>query len=93
MKISAVQLQSVTGNIASNLAKHLEFSEVAIDRGADLVFFPELSLMGHEPKLARSLATDKTDSCLNVFQQCSDAHNVIIGVSLRWTVGCLEQSR
>ncbi len=82
MKIGAVQLQPVTGDISSNVTKHLEFIEVAVAQGADLVFFPELSLMGYEPTLARSLATDKTDARLEAFQQCSNAHSVIIGVGL-----------
>ena len=82
MKISAIQFQSATGNIASNLARHLEFIKVAVAQGADLVFFPELSLIGYEPKLAQSLATETTDSRLDVFQQCSDGHNIIIGVGL-----------
>ena len=68
MKIGAVQLQSITGDISSNLTKHLEFIKVAVAQDADLVFFPELSLMGYEPKLARSLATEKTDSRLDVIQ-------------------------
>jgi predicted amidohydrolase len=82
MKISAIQFQSATGDIASNLAKHLEFIKVAVAQGADLVFFPELSLIGYEPKLAQSLATETNDSRLDVFQQCSDVYNIIIGVGL-----------
>jgi predicted amidohydrolase len=82
MKISAVQLQSVKGDIEANLAKHLAFIDVAIAQRADLVFFPELSLMGFEPQLAQSLATDITDRRLDRFQYRSDAHNIMIGVGL-----------
>lgn len=82
MKISAVQLQSFTGNIESNVAKHLEFIKVAVAQRVDLVFFPELSLTGYEPYLAQSLATDITDPRLDVFQQSSDTLNIIIGVGL-----------
>jgi predicted amidohydrolase len=82
MKISAVQLQSFTGNIASNVTKHLEFIKVSVAQGADLVFFPELSLTGYEPQLAQSLATDTTDPRLDVFQLCSDTLNMIVGVGL-----------
>ena len=82
MKISAVQLQSFTGDIASNITKHLEFIKVAAAQGADLIFFPELSLTGYEPRLAQSLATSITDPRLDIFQQYSDTHNIIIGVGL-----------
>ncbi|WP_031292527.1 carbon-nitrogen hydrolase family protein [Leptolyngbya sp. Heron Island J] len=82
MKISAVQLQSFTGDIASNIAKHLDFIKVAAAQGADLVFFPELSLTGYEPGLVQALATDITDPRLDIFQQYSDTHNIVIGVGL-----------
>lgn len=55
--------------------------------GADLVFFPELSLTGYEPRLAKSLATDETDRRLEVFQQRSDADKIIIGLGLPLSAG------
>lgn len=82
MKICAVQLQPIAGDIASNITRHLELIEGAIALGADLIFFPELSLMGYEPQLAQSLAADPADARLDVFQRCSDVHNLIIGVGL-----------
>ncbi len=82
MKIGAVQLQPIPGDILSNVAWHLNFIQVAVDQDADLVFFPELSLIGYEPTLAQSLVTDKTDGRLDIFQQCSNAHNIIIGIGL-----------
>lgn len=91
MKIGAVQLQAITGDILANLTKHLEFIEVAIAQGADLIFFPELSLMGYEPQLAQSLATDKTDSRLGILQQCSDTHHIIIGVGVPIFIGAKVQ--
>jgi predicted amidohydrolase len=49
MRIGAAQLRPVAGDVASNLAKHLELIDVAAALGADLVYFPELSLTGYEP--------------------------------------------
>ncbi|MEB3209892.1 MAG: carbon-nitrogen hydrolase family protein [Leptolyngbyaceae bacterium] len=92
MKICAVQFRPVAGDILVNLAKHLEFVDRAITHGADVIFFPELSLTGYEPQLARSLATDPADSRLDVFQQRSDRHSVTIGVGLPLTVNS-EESR
>lgn len=82
MKIGAVQLRPVAGDVTENITKHLEFIELAAARGADLVFFPELSLTGYEPQLARSLAMDKADTRLDIFQSCSAAHNLIIGLGM-----------
>lgn len=82
MKISAVQFCPTSGNIASNIAKHLAYIELAIGQGADLIFFPELSLTGYEPHLAKSLASNQSDPRLDIFQQRSDSHNLMIGVGL-----------
>jgi predicted amidohydrolase len=80
MLLAAAQLRSDAGNVESNIAKHLALIEVAVDRGADLVFFPELSLTGYEPKLAMALAADLNDRRFDVFQACADAGDVAIGV-------------
>lgn len=61
MKICAVQHRPMPGDIAGNTARHLSLIELAIAEGADLVFFPELSLTGYEPRIGKSLVTDKTD--------------------------------
>ena len=82
MKICAVQIRPIAGEIAVNIVRHLNFIEFAIAQEANLAFFPELSLTGYEPRLAKSLATDKTDHRLDKFQQRTDAHNIIIGVGL-----------
>ncbi len=82
MKVAAVQLRSIAGNVETNIIKHLNSVELAVDQGAGLVFFPELSLTGYEPRLANSLALDISDSRLDVFQEVSDAANIIIGVGV-----------
>ena len=91
MKICAVQHRPVAGDIAANIVRHLEFIELAIEQHADLIFFPELSLTGYEPRLAISLATNKTDPRLDVFQQRSDANKIIIGVGLPLSAGAAAQ--
>ena len=82
MKVSAVQLQPIAGNIETNIAKHLNLIKLAVDRGAGLVFFSELSLTGYEPRLANSLAVDISDSRLDIFQERSDTANIVIGVGV-----------
>lgn len=87
MKICAVQFKPAAGDTVANTAKHLDLAELASAFHADVVFFPELSLTGYEPRLARSLATNESDPCLAAFQQCSDAHDMIIGVGLPLSTG------
>jgi predicted amidohydrolase len=69
------------------MAKHVELIDLAVAHGADVVYFPELSLTGYEPRRATSLATTTTDPRLAVLQQRSDTYNLIIGVGLPIAVG------
>lgn len=82
MRICAAQLAAVRGDIDANVQRHLALVELAASQGADLVLFPELSLTGYEPTLARDLATDADDARLEVFQSLADARRMIIGVGL-----------
>ncbi|MDX5378345.1 MAG: carbon-nitrogen hydrolase family protein [Halomonas sp.] len=82
MKLCAVQYASVTGDVESNVARHVEFVELAASHGAELIFFPELSLTGYEPTLAKDLATHEEDPRLDVFQRLSDTHGIVIGAGL-----------
>lgn len=82
MKLCAVQYASTTGDIEGNVARHVEFVELAATHGVELIFFPELSLTGYEPTLADSLATHEEDPRLDVFQRLSDAHGIVIGAGL-----------
>lgn len=87
MKVCAAQLRPVAGDLAANVAKHLELIELAVSQQADVVFFPELSLTGFEPRIADSLAIDIADQCLDVFQELSDKHNMLIGVGMPISTG------
>lgn len=91
MKISAVQFQPIAGGIASNVAKHLAFIELAIAQDVDLIFFSELSLTGYEPHLARAIASHKNDPRFDVFQQYNDLHEMTIGVGLPLLAGSQVQ--
>ncbi|MGN2412638.1 carbon-nitrogen hydrolase family protein [Pseudomonas syringae] len=54
--LAAAQFCSTRGNVEQNLAGHLAFMQRAADLGATYLLFPELSLTGYEPDLARELA-------------------------------------
>jgi predicted amidohydrolase len=80
MKICVAQTSPVKGNISANIDLHLQFIDLAIKHNAKAIFFPELSLTGYEPELAKELALNENDSRLAVFQQVSDENDIIIGL-------------
>lgn len=82
MKISVVQTRPVKGDIEQNIQGHLKLVDLAVSMSSDMIVFPELSLTGYEPELARALAMDETDRRLAVFQTISNEHNIIIGVGV-----------
>jgi len=80
MRICAAQTQPIKGDIQSNLANHKALIRQAVYDGAEMIMFPELSLTGYEPTLARDLAMDEADTRLDDFQALSDANGITIGV-------------
>ena len=82
MKIGVAQTRPVTGDIPANIEYHKTFIAMAAMNGVDAIIFPELSLTGYEPSLAKELATDATDSRFDPFQQLSDTKQITIGVGV-----------
>lgn len=82
MKICIAQTKPVKGDIAANIAAHKKLIGLAIADSADIIFFPELSITGYEPELAKELAIDPGDSRLDVFQEISDENNIAIAVGM-----------
>ena len=82
MKICIAQTNPIKGEIQKNIENHIKFINLAISRNTDLIVFPELSLSGYEPELAKDLATTQDDTRLDVFQKISDTKNITIGVGL-----------
>lgn len=87
MKVCAAQFRPIAGDFETNRSKHLELIELAVNQGADVLFFPELSLTGFEPRLVESLAIDMDDHRLDPIQECSDRHNLIVGVGIPISAG------
>lgn len=56
--------------------------ELALEKEADLILFPELSLTGYEPTLADTLASIQEDVRLDIFQEMSDKELITICVGL-----------
>lgn len=82
MKIGIVQLKPLKGDIEGNLNKHLKLIDAALEKQPDLLMFPELSLTGYEPELAKDLATNSNDNRLIPLQEISDKYNIILCVGI-----------
>lgn len=82
MKICVAQTRPIKGDIQRNIDNHKNIIDVAVSYGADTIIFPELSLTGYEPGLAKALATDVADGRFNDFQKISDAKQISIGVGV-----------
>jgi predicted amidohydrolase len=82
MKICAAQTRPIKGDIQGNIENHKKWIDLAVSEGVELVIFPELSLTGYEPALAKELATDQDDSRFDDFQAISDAKEITIGVGV-----------
>jgi len=82
MKICVAQTRPVTGDIEQNILRHKEVIHRATSLGSDVIIFPELSLTGYEPTLAKDLAIDLNDNRLDDFQTMSNAHKITIGAGI-----------
>jgi predicted amidohydrolase len=91
MKICVAQTKPVKGDIAANIAAHKKLIGLAIAHDAGSIFFPELSITGYEPELAKTLATDPGDSRFEELQEISNKHNITIaaGMPIHGTNGIL----
>ena len=82
MKLCLAQTRPVKGDILANIEQHKRFVATAVSHHTDLIIFPELSLTGYEPTLAKQLATQPEDGRLAGLQTLSNHHQIIIGVGL-----------
>lgn len=78
MKIALAQIKPVKGEIDENMVNHKKMITSAILHKADMIVFPELSITGYEPSLARELATTKDDERFDSFQTISDNNKITI---------------
>jgi len=82
MRVAVVQTRPVACALDANVKTHELWIKKAAGRGADMVFFPELSLLGYEPKHAARFATRADDARLDIFQLLSHALRITVGVGL-----------
>ncbi|QES88165.1 carbon-nitrogen hydrolase family protein [Rhizosphaericola mali] len=82
MKICIAQTNPHKGNIPKNIKVHKQFIQTATELQADIIVFPELSLTGYEPELAKELATTQSDERLDEFQYLSNNNKIIIACGI-----------
>jgi len=82
MKIGVAQTKPVKGDLERNIENHKKLIHLAVKHGADMLVFPELSLTGYEPGLAKNLATAISDKRFDEFQAISDTSRITIGVGI-----------
>lgn len=82
MKICIAQTQALKGQVQENIQNHLQLIESLGQWKVDLVIFPELSITGYEPDLAKTLAITAEDDIFNPFQQLSDKNQICIGIGM-----------
>ncbi|MBO1256253.1 carbon-nitrogen hydrolase family protein [Alteromonas sp. 5E99-2] len=80
LKISVAQIASIKGNVDENLSIHLKAIEKASELGVSYIVFPELSLTGYEPELAKHLAFSIDDKRLQPLIDSAVRNNINIGV-------------
>jgi predicted amidohydrolase len=78
MIVSVAQTRPIKGKIQANIATHIYFIERAAALGAKFLIFPELSLTGYEPELAKELAISLEDGRLDEFHRWSDMNGITI---------------
>jgi predicted amidohydrolase len=82
IKLALAQIATKLGDVAANLAKHLDFIGQAKAQGADLIVFPELSLTGYVlqdlvPTLAHRPEDD--DAVFGPLLQASKDLDLVVG--------------
>jgi predicted amidohydrolase len=82
MKVAVAQTRPIVGAISSNLAIHLQLSELAAELGAQVVVFPELSLVGYEPRRIHSWSASDFSMAFPTLQEWSDRFKIAIGVGV-----------
>lgn len=82
MKIAVAQTRPIKGDISANIDTHKKLIDLAIFYKADTIFFPELSVTGYEPKLAKNLATNQDDKEFDDFQEISNKNKITIGLGM-----------
>ncbi|UCE60469.1 MAG: carbon-nitrogen hydrolase family protein [Phycisphaerales bacterium] len=78
--IAAAQSSSKKGAVEANVQTHTEFVRVAAEHNVDLIVFPELSLAGYEPEIARDTTIAVDDARLLPLKEQAERFDMTIVV-------------
>ena len=78
MILAAAQTKPTREDIDANLLDHYRLIELAVQNGAQLIAFPEMSITGYERENTRKLAFQQDDSRLNHLRKLASENNIII---------------
>ena len=83
--IAVAQTCPVKGDVQANMEQHLQLARIAAAEGADIVVFPELSLIGYELDVARAAAFSPDDSRLSPLIEAAAAcaSTLVVGAPVR----------
>ncbi len=80
MKIAIAQIKSTQIKLARSIKRHIEFIKWAASKNVNAIFFPELSLTGYEPAMAKKHQIMDGEPLLTDLEYTADKFNIIIGV-------------
>jgi predicted amidohydrolase len=78
ISIAAAQTIPVKGNIGENIKRHEKLIKFAAEKEVDILLFPELSLTGYEPGLAKDLTMSFFDERIHPLMYLSVDHKMVI---------------
>jgi predicted amidohydrolase len=80
MRIGVAQTKPVKGAIDANIINHKKLIAVAVEQRVDILVFPELSITGYEPELAKELVTTEDDPRFDDFQLISNGSRITLAI-------------
>lgn len=81
LKVAVAQVESRPGDVAANLAKHLDVIDAARAAGVEVLLFPEMSLTGHSAgRDAVALAIDCDHRIVTQIARASGAMCTVFGI-------------
>jgi predicted amidohydrolase len=78
MILAAAQTKPERGDINANLLDHYRLIELAVEKGANLIVFPEMSITGYERENADQLAFSVNDSRLDHLKKLAVENRITI---------------
>ena len=80
MRIAVAQTVSGKGNVTLNIGKHLHLIQLASQYGANAIFFPELSITGYVPSLAKQLNFTIDTPLFSEIKSAAKKLNILVGI-------------